>query len=89
MEVNNALKISTAFIAGWLPGTSGGQGIVDAISGDYVVRPKGSNDRTNTLSFDWPANETALEDFPVYLPSGEIPRIEGSLFQVGFGISTA
>lgn len=40
MLVNNALNISTAFISAWLPGTSGGQGIVDAISGDYKLRSK-------------------------------------------------
>jgi beta-glucosidase len=54
MLINNSVNISSAVIAGWLPGTSGGQGIVDAISGDYRLKSKG--DRTNTLSFDWPTN---------------------------------
>lgn len=54
MIINNILEQSTAFLDAFLPGTSGGQGIVDAITGDYILRPNGPNDRTNTLSFDWP-----------------------------------
>lgn len=55
MLINDLLNNSSAVIAAWLPGTSGGQGIVDAIVGDYVIRPKSSNTR-NTLSMDWPAD---------------------------------
>ena len=43
---------SASFIAGWLPGTSGGQGIVNAIVGDYTFKP--ANSQANTLSMDWP-----------------------------------
>lgn len=70
MLINSVVNISSAVLAAWLPGTSGGQGIVDAISGDYRLRSKGSSDRTNTLAFDWPVNETVLENFPVYPSSG-------------------
>lgn len=45
---------STAVISAWLPGTSGGQGIVDLISGNYLARPGGSSNRKNSLSMDWP-----------------------------------
>lgn len=41
MIINDMLNESAAFISAFLPGTSGGQGIVDAITGDYVIRPKG------------------------------------------------
>jgi hypothetical protein len=51
MIINSALNISNAFISGWLPGTSGGQGIVDVISGDYIIN---LSNRKNTLSMDWP-----------------------------------
>lgn len=88
MLINDAVNISSAVVAAWLPGTSGGQGIVDAISGDYRLRSKGSSDRTNTLSFDWPTNEATLANFPVYEPNGEIPRIASRLFDVGHGLST-
>jgi beta-glucosidase len=54
MIINNALNISNAVISAWLPGTSGGQGIVDAITGDYNMRPNGKSDRVNSLSMDWP-----------------------------------
>ena len=42
MIVNDLLSLSDATIAAWLPGTSGGQGIVDAITGVYKMKPKGS-----------------------------------------------
>jgi beta-glucosidase len=45
---------SNAVIAAWLPGTSGGQGVVDLISGNYVARPGGVSNRQNSLSVDWP-----------------------------------
>lgn len=54
MLIESILNESSAFIASWLPGTSGGQGIVDSITGDYTFKPNGGNDRTNTLSIDWP-----------------------------------
>jgi beta-glucosidase len=54
MLVEKLMSESQAMIAAWLPGTSGGQGILNAITGDYSFRPNGSNDRRNTLSVDWP-----------------------------------
>ncbi len=47
-------------MAAWLPGTSGGQGVLDAITGDYVFRANGQNDRRNTLSMDWPKTMVLL-----------------------------
>jgi hypothetical protein len=40
----------------FLPGTSGGQGIIDALTGAYILRPNGQSDLRNSLSFDWPKN---------------------------------
>lgn len=54
MLVDNILAESTAFVAGWLPGTSGGQGVVDAVTGEYLFKPFGQSDKRNTLSVDWP-----------------------------------
>jgi hypothetical protein len=45
---------SQALIAAWLPGTSGGQGIVNSMTGNYLFRSNGTNDKRNTLSVDWP-----------------------------------
>ena len=53
-SINKLMDQSSAVIAAWLPGTSGGQGIIDAIIGDYVIRPNGQSDKMNSLSFDWP-----------------------------------
>lgn len=54
MLVSDLFAQSDALLAAWLPGTSGGQGIVDALTGDYVIRPNQS--AKNTLSMDWPSD---------------------------------
>lgn len=51
--LDEILAASDAVLAAWLPGTSGGQGIVNAIVGKYIIKPK-ENPLKNTLSFDWP-----------------------------------
>lgn len=51
---------STAVIAAWLPGTSGGQGIVNLITGSYIARPGGVSNRKNSLSMDWPRNMVTM-----------------------------
>ena len=48
------MEQSSAVISAWLPGTSGGKGVMDAITGDYIMRPNGQSDNVNTLSMDWP-----------------------------------
>jgi beta-glucosidase len=60
MIINDILKESSAFMSVFLPGTSGGQGIVDAIFGNYVLRANGARDGANSLSFDWPSNMESL-----------------------------
>jgi len=57
MIINDVLTESSAVLSAWLPGTSGGHGIVNAITGKYVIRPKGASDRKNTLAFDWPKTQ--------------------------------
>lgn len=57
MIIENLLTESSAVLAAWLPGTSGGDGIINAITGKYVIRPNGSKDRRNTLAFDWPKTQ--------------------------------
>jgi beta-glucosidase len=61
MIIDQILNESSAFISAFLPGTSGGQGIVDALFGAYVFRPNGATDKTNTLSFDWPKSMDQLK----------------------------
>lgn len=59
MIVEELLSLSTATIAAWLPGTSGGHGIVDAIVGNYIMRPK-TDSKKNTLTVDWPKDMVIL-----------------------------
>lgn len=54
MLVSDVVNESSAVVSAWLPGTSGGDGIANALTGKYRFRPSGSNDRRNTLAFDWP-----------------------------------
>lgn len=55
MLIDDILANSNSVLAAWLPGTSGGQGIVDAIVGDYIIKPNTASSR-NTLSMDWPTD---------------------------------
>lgn len=88
MIVNNILNESSAFISAFLPGTSGGQGIVDSIFGDYKFKAN-ENNKANTLSFDWPQSMESLKNFPYYGSDGEVPTIPNALFKAGFGLSSA
>lgn len=54
MLIDGIMSESSVVLDAFLPGTSGGQGIVDALTGQYVLRPNGQSDRVNSLSFDWP-----------------------------------
>ena len=94
------LDESTAFIAAWLPGTSGGQAIVDALLGRYLfcqgqftiangqkICNAGS---PNTLPVDWVRSEDQLENYPVYeADSAGFPRLSNPLFEIGYGLATA
>lgn len=60
MIVDKVLEESTALLHAFLPGTSGGQGIIDAVTGSYKLRPQGQQDRRNTLSFDWPRSNVRI-----------------------------
>lgn len=88
VPIANLYEQSSAVIAAWLPGTSGGHGIVDLISGAYVARAGGSSNRKNSLSVDWPRSMKALEEYPIYGADGAIPKISDIQFPVGFGLST-
>ena len=63
MLIGDILNKSNAFLDAFLPGTSGGQGVVNAITGTYVIRPNGSQDRKNSLAFDWPSTSVQIYDY--------------------------
>lgn len=60
MIIESVLANSTAVVSAWLPGTSGGDGIVDALTGKYLFKPSGASDRRNTLAFDWPKTQVTF-----------------------------
>jgi beta-glucosidase len=94
------LDESSAFIAAWLPGTSGGEALADALFGDYLfcqdsftvvdgqmVCGEGS---PNTLPVDWLRDMGQLRNFPVYRKNLQgIPRIPDPLFEIGYGLATS
>ncbi len=84
--VSTALNASNAFIAAWLPGTSGGEAIVQAIFGEYLFRE--GNSSANTLPCDWMASMASLENFPIYKSDGSVPKIKDPLFPMGYGLAT-
>jgi beta-glucosidase len=54
MIIDKIMDQSNTVLHAFLPGTSGGQGIVEALTGAYIIRPNGQSDLKNSLSFDWP-----------------------------------
>ncbi|MGB7978903.1 MAG: glycoside hydrolase family 3 N-terminal domain-containing protein [Chlamydiales bacterium] len=70
------LTLSNAFIAAFLPGTSGGQAIADLIFGAFTTKSvsnviNGSTYYSNTLPFAWPASMAeVIEETPTLFPAG-------------------
>lgn len=91
----NPLNDSAVLIAAWLPGTSGGQAIADALFGRYLfcdgkqianhVCHSGSE---NTLPVDWPKAMSQLTNYPIYSKGFGTPRYPDPLFLVGYGLAT-
>lgn len=76
------LPHSNAFIAAFLPGTSGGQAIANAIFGNYgfkSIKNKISHKTyySNTLPFGWPASMK------------EVTKHHYTLFPIGYGLETS
>jgi beta-glucosidase len=89
MAVADTILQSDAFIAAWLPGTSGGEAVVSSIFGDYLFKKKTSLGYTNTLSVNWFGDEAALKNYPVYGPDGKVPSIMSPLYPIGYGLATS
>lgn len=69
--INDALSLSDAFVAAWLPGTEG-QGVTDVLFGDY--KPTGK------LPVSWPKS---MDQIPI----NRGDKNYDPLFQYGFGLS--
>lgn len=59
------------------------------MTGNYLFRSNGTNDKRNTLSVDWPKTMDTLANFPIYDQDDIVPTINNALFNVGYGLSTA
>lgn len=88
MIVNEAIDNSSAFIAAWLPGTQGGEAIVQSVFGEYLFRNGSESNKQNTLPLDWVSTMDDLKGFPVYKSNGETPALKHPLFKMGHGIAT-
>ena len=72
--LENYLSYFDSFVAAWLPGSEGGNGISDVIFGDY--------DFTGKLSFTWPLNITQLG----YTSNDDSYDPSSVLFPFGYGL---
>lgn len=87
-SIRAPLPASQAFIAAWLPGTTGGEAITNAIFGKYLFR--NGNEKTsqaNSLPVDWIKNMQQLNNFPRFV-AGRPSKIADPLFPVGYGLAT-
>jgi len=73
LYVNKYINKSHAFMAAWLPGSEGGNGIADLLLGDF--------DFSGTLSFPWPRHPCQTLSQPWALPDGQT-----HLFPLGYGL---
>lgn len=92
--INAPLKVSDSMIAAWLPGTSGGTAIANALSGEYHFCNGQRNgnrcavDAPNTLTVPWVRTDHQLDNYPVYTDSTHgIPFYAHPLFPVGYGLA--
>ncbi|CAD8082812.1 unnamed protein product [Paramecium primaurelia] len=85
MLIDDPLSISNAFIAAWLPGTSGGEAIVKSIFGEYGFG--GPDKLFNKLPSPWISTLDSIKDYPKY-DSDTVPKIEDPKFETEFGLET-
>lgn len=88
MLVKDSLDSSKAFVAAWLPGTSGGEAMGSALFGDYLFRGGDDNSQANTLPVQWLSGMESLEHYPDYFEDGSAPSIKNPLFELGYGLAT-
>ena len=74
MIIQDTLASSTSYIQAWLPGPTGGEAVVSAITGEYRFRAKKANQGwPNTLPVDWLTSEEDIFNYAVYWTNGTIP----------------
>ena len=75
LVVTDQIEKSDAFIAAWLPGSEGGNGISDVIFGDY--------DFTGKLSYTWPKDLSQIG----YTSTQAVYDTSYVMFPFGYGLS--
>ena len=76
-----------ALVAAWLPGTSGGEAIVRALTGEYRFGTRG---KANTLPVEWLSDMDSLQGYPIYKKGKDgRPDIPRAKYPAGYGLSTA
>ncbi len=84
-DANAPLQISDAFIAAWLPGTTGGEAIANAILGCYHFKSKPG---ANTLSLPWPTDIRQVETGRLVCESIRQKGDPIPQYECGYGLST-
>ncbi len=96
MIIQKPLGKSDAFIAAWLPGTSGGQAIANGLFGRFLFgkgKHQNNNDlcrlnSPNTLTINWVRNMEQLENYPIYRKGKGPVSFKNPLFKIGYGLAT-
>ena len=84
--MNVDLEAFNAFIAAFLPGTTGGEAVVSAMTGEYLFRGGSVTNQQNTLPVNWLKNEDGLKNYPVY--TDQIPSVVDVMYTIGYGLET-
>lgn len=89
MIIQQPGKISDAFIAAWLPGTTGGQAVANALFGRYQFRKSHySLGEPNSLTMEWVRNMQQLKNYPVYRKGRGFVAYRNPLFNIGYGLKS-
>lgn len=89
MIVNQALEKSTAFVAAWLPGTTGGAALAHALFGTYLFCDGHCGEESaNTLSVNWVKSAAQLKNYPIYDQGEGFVGFSDPLFEIGYGLAT-
>ena len=84
MIIQEPLRKSDAMIAAWLPGTSGGEALANALSGRYRFR---QTTDANSLSVQWVRNMHQLKNYPIYSRGKGFVMFQHPLFKIGYGLA--
>lgn len=86
---SNPLDLSEAFIAAWLPGTTGGQAVANALFGYYQFRKTHYQlGEPNSLTIEWVRDMQQLNNYPIYRKGRGFVAYKNPLFHLGYGLES-